>query len=499
MHFSIPDSQEVKTSDSTYLVYNVHINGNFHCALRYRQVLGLHEQLRKEFGSGKLPSFPPKKFLSLSATQLEERRSALEKYIQNASQNYEVAISDLFSGFLRLAQHETSGELVAKKPIDVFFPNGHKLTLDLWNNSPSSVLLKLVTRELKLREDFAEHFGLYIFRRDADGTWIVLRKLEEYESPHISLKWLSSDHRIVLRKCTWDLSVDDLIIEDKVGLHLIYVQTVSDIENGWIAVPKESLKQLTSLQSHGNKRDYVRAAQRLKYYGFMKFSNCTCDYPQANTNLTVYVGNRDLVFLTSRREEVVFKVTRMKCWRITLHHDNAGAVRAEISFEYLQSKDKLEWITIKSEQAVIMAVCLQEMVANMVSKAHPSNPSMIGIRSVRTIFYYVRRDGEQLPLNEDIILGKLNGSNNTSSSASTTNGSSGSESPSSSSLSNGCGGGTPTSSLSRHNSCDVPLSSGTAKRRPSNNSLRQQNSLITSNDNLFRENSAFAGIGDDDL
>ena len=54
---------------------------------------------------------------------------------------------------------------------------------------------------------------------------------------------------------TWDLSVDDLIIQDSIGLHLIYVQTVSDIENGWILVPKESLKHLTSLQSQANKHD----------------------------------------------------------------------------------------------------------------------------------------------------------------------------------------------------------------------------------------------------
>jgi len=60
-----------------------------------------------------------------------------------ASQVPEIAASELFTGFLRLAQHETSNEPIAKKTIEVFLPNGHHLTADIWNNSPSSVLLKV--------------------------------------------------------------------------------------------------------------------------------------------------------------------------------------------------------------------------------------------------------------------------------------------------------------------------------------------------------------------
>lgn len=54
----------------------------FHCTVRYKQLHNLHEQLKKEFGSDRLPSFPPKKLLPLTEAQLEERRVALEKYVQ---------------------------------------------------------------------------------------------------------------------------------------------------------------------------------------------------------------------------------------------------------------------------------------------------------------------------------------------------------------------------------------------------------------------------------
>lgn len=63
--------------------YNIHVNGVFHCTVRYRQLHNFHEQLKKEFGVNNLPVFPPKKLLPLSSNQLEERRISLEKYIQS--------------------------------------------------------------------------------------------------------------------------------------------------------------------------------------------------------------------------------------------------------------------------------------------------------------------------------------------------------------------------------------------------------------------------------
>ena len=66
-------------------VYEIHINGVRHCSLRYRQLHTLHEKLKREFHP--LPHFPPKKLMSLSLAQLEERRLNLEKYLQLLSQD----------------------------------------------------------------------------------------------------------------------------------------------------------------------------------------------------------------------------------------------------------------------------------------------------------------------------------------------------------------------------------------------------------------------------
>jgi hypothetical protein len=40
--------------------------------------------------------------------------------------------------------------------------------------------------------------------------------------------------------------------------------------------------------------------------------------------------------------------------------------KLELSFEYLVAADKLVWITVVSSQAILMSVCLQSMVEELV-------------------------------------------------------------------------------------------------------------------------------------
>merc|ERR1719495_1396506 len=75
-------------------------------------------------------------------------------------------------------------------------------------------------------------------------------------------------------------------------------------------------------------------------------------------------------------KEISFKVTRMRCWRImtTEARDQQGNLsllrpehsRLELSFEYLVTSERLEWITIVSHQAILMSMCLQSMVEELV-------------------------------------------------------------------------------------------------------------------------------------
>lgn len=62
--------------------FNIYINGSFHCCLRYKQLHSLHEQLKRSLMNLSLPQFPPKKLLTLTHSELEQRRLALERYMQ---------------------------------------------------------------------------------------------------------------------------------------------------------------------------------------------------------------------------------------------------------------------------------------------------------------------------------------------------------------------------------------------------------------------------------
>lgn len=71
----------------------------------------------------------------------------------------------------------------------------------------------------------------------------------------------------------------------------------------------------------------------------------------------------------------------------------------ELSFEYLMSKDNLKWISISSDQAILMSIFLQSMVdelllvKNGVMQKAPSQ--------YRNSWSYMRRDGSSQVIPRD--------------------------------------------------------------------------------------------------
>ena len=135
------------------------------------------------------------------------------------------------------------------------------------------------------------------------------------------------------------------------------------------------------IQAKGAKRQYMEVARSLKFYGYMVFKPGLCDYPEPHTRATLALGktclNMRLYTPSGEIKEVSFKVTRIRCWRIMTSGKplaSPGAVRLkpeqesklELSFEYLVSADKLQWINVISSQAILMSLCLQSMVEELV-------------------------------------------------------------------------------------------------------------------------------------
>ena len=54
--------------------------------------------------------------------------------------------------------------------------------------------------------------------------------------------------KIVLRKSCWDSSLDDALLTEPATLNLLYIQTVADIERGWILTSADTKQQLALMQ-----------------------------------------------------------------------------------------------------------------------------------------------------------------------------------------------------------------------------------------------------------
>lgn len=417
MHFSIPDTQELKDEHgSSYVAYNIHVNGAFHCTVRYKQLHNLHEQLKKEFGSAALPPFPPKKLLPLTPSQTEERRGFLEKYIQLASQDARISTDEVFTGFLLSAQQETQGVSPKEVDFDVFLMNWQKVMVRISSTDPTQLVMEAVARAIGLPLDLICYFALFLVKKvDTDIT--IQRRLENFEAPHLSQTSAGPGHCVVIRKSYWDSGWDQALLEDRVALNLGYVQALSDLDRGWVLAPKDTQRQLAALQAKGSKREYLQLACTLKYYGYLQFAPCYCDYPQPDTRVLISAGGRELnfrlVLAQDQVKEISFRVTRIRCWRITtavgdqVNGDGPGDKhphqRLELSFEYLMSKNKLQWVTVVSSQAILLSVCLQGMVGELLLKKQgASRPGHFGRQGVpssqpkagrRGSWSFLRRDG----------------------------------------------------------------------------------------------------------
>lgn len=90
-----------------------------------------------------LPTFPPKKLFPLTVAQQEERRLALEKYIQSIGQNVAINNSKILNGFLLSAQQETADGLSEHETLDIFLMNGSKISLSISPGKHSDEVLKV--------------------------------------------------------------------------------------------------------------------------------------------------------------------------------------------------------------------------------------------------------------------------------------------------------------------------------------------------------------------
>lgn len=399
MHFSIPHTQELfsEQTGTSYTGYNIYINGSYHACLRYKQLHALNEQLRRHCSHmAVMPEFPPKKFLPLTNNQVESRRQALEQYLQILGQDTRASKLPSFQRFFLNAQLETAlaegvfeeyfgygpedsnasngvEEFMRPIRLEVILPSGYQLKVKCCVSDNATSLMEKALSCVQLPVEVMPYFCLFLVRRETKDSLVLLRKLMDFETPFVS-RLYNQPCQIQIRKSYWNPNYDAILMKNSIALNILFLQTVSEIEREWIIASPEILKKLKSLQEYGMHKEYVEVARQLPLYGCLQFLTSTVDYPEPETSALIAIGNKELSMRTLKQDKILetkFRVTRMRVWRVTALHNTLESKEKtsnlQLSFEYLMSKQNLRWITINSPQAMLMSVCLQEMVNELLN------------------------------------------------------------------------------------------------------------------------------------
>ncbi|GCB64948.1 hypothetical protein scyTo_0011816 [Scyliorhinus torazame] len=337
MQFTIGQTERASDSlGARYVVYGIHLEGYLFCKLRYSQLYKWNEKLRHYFGKNLVPCFPPKNYLAPTESMAEERRLKLQQYIQKVGEDPVISASEIFTALLKNAQQETFKIRERDILLEILLADGKRLMIDTHTSHSADRMLEIAAQKVELSRQFLEHFALYLVCERPNGGYSVLKRLHGFELPYVSLWSLQDENcRIMIRKSYLDPLEDKMLMESSGGVTLLYSQ-------------------------------FLESIGKAKFYGYVLFEACSCDYPEPNTPAVVRVGNDEINCCTqlssNRFKETSFKVNRIRCWKISLQVHNETELKPELSFEYQDNSDLWQWITIYTHQAFLLSSFIQEIV-----------------------------------------------------------------------------------------------------------------------------------------
>ena len=238
-----------------------------------------------------------------------------------------------------------------------------------------------ICHEIKLPSELSHFFAIFLAKEE-NKRYSLFKRFFSFELPFVVSSLNSNDSsnlRIVLRKGYWDSSFDAQVLDSRVGTNLLFVEAVDAVNRGWILPSPEQKLNLENLQSKGSRKEFVQVAQSVRGYGTLHFVTCTIDYPSSSTTTKPYITSKDLVCPLKlegvNKQEAVFRIVRMRCWRLCVSETYKSARPPEslnqpqhsIMFEYLLGRDKLQWVTIQSDEAVWISSCLQSIVEELMT------------------------------------------------------------------------------------------------------------------------------------
>ncbi|XP_065911669.1 sorting nexin-17-like [Dysidea avara] len=363
----VTDAQDDK---GIYKVYDVYVDGTFHCSVRYSQLLILQEELKKNFDTTKLPSFPGKKLLGLSQVAQEERRYALEKYLQQASQDSLIGKSGLLQSYLLQCQQATWSLRNDTVDLEVFLMNDKSTTVKVKVTDCSDDVLEKVAKKIELLEDFTYYFALFFDKYDeASKSWQAIRYCQPFESPYATLNYSLDDgkqYRISIRKAFWNNQYIDNLLTDRTARNLLYVEAIASLDGHNLEASPQVRTSLSTLQSKGSKKEFMELMRTVPQYGYIQINNITISHPEEGCTGFLRIGEDNMVVYTEKATNTYqvykYKVQRIKCWKVSTLDD----LSVQLSFNYLLSKDSLDWIYITGPHTIYLSMLLQSVVSELI-------------------------------------------------------------------------------------------------------------------------------------
>uniref|UniRef100_U3BUI9 Sorting nexin-31 n=1 Tax=Callithrix jacchus TaxID=9483 RepID=U3BUI9_CALJA len=388
MHFCIPVSQQrLDALGSRYVLYSVYLDGFLFCRVRYSQLHGWNEQLRRVFGSS-LPPFPPKYYLAMTTAMADERRDQLEQYLQNVTMDPNVLRSDVFIEFLKLVQLNTFDITTKKASLDIFLPNERSIPVEILTSDTAERILEVVSHKIGLCRELLDYFGLFLIRFGKEGKLSVVKKLADFELPYVHLASSEVENcKVGLRKWYMDPSLDSMLMDCKAAVDLLYMQAIQDIAKEWAKPTQAQRQNLEALQKEDNQTKFLELAQEVRHYGYLQLDPCTCDYPEPGSGAVLSVGNNEISCRISlpdgQTQDTIFQMSGVKCWQVTFLGtllDVDGPQRTlnqnlELRFQYSEDSH-WQWFVVYTKQAFLLSSCLKKMISENTVKLAAENPEM---------------------------------------------------------------------------------------------------------------------------
>ncbi|VIP00136.1 PX domain containing protein [Brugia malayi] len=390
IHISIPTTQTLVEMDGsrTYDAFDIYINGAYHASIRYSHLLKLHEKLRNHFGPKlKTSDFPSKKlFRTLDQKALDERRLALARYFQTMVQLQSIAQHFITENAFLNFQIESFRPSSSNVSVDIFMADGTKETVRCNVEHPTEIILKRFADIIGLSIENIGSFGLFVAKRryaSDDGHFmsslgsvkypdtLSVRLLRNFESPYLSIHMLNQKsaatgvfYFIIIRKLIWDPKVEEELMDDPGAVLLLYKQAASDLYNGHFVPRQTEIKnRLLALEEQGNCTQFLRLCHLEPNYSYEVLEPCSSNYPRPGTECNLKIGRRRILleFKGEGAKDGIssaeFRATRIRVWRIS-EQDNSGFT---FLFEYLISKGVFHWITLYTNQAILLSLLLQSI------------------------------------------------------------------------------------------------------------------------------------------